>query len=549
MIRTRIKPIIYTVLVIHILTSLHAYADNVFDFFDSPESQELLDTADITTLLNRRCTLTPQFIVAFLVQAGIIPVLEEDFYLRTNNLNTRSLLDLPTFEPICSCETGKKWAVGFTAFYNQTTRMFYTADSDKLSSYIALCEETILQKIETALEPFIPDLQSRCLDVDFREIFRIFSNMAMQQRRTGFMIHGERQKKDWHIRFFFPLYYQELNYFLSPEEEDEIAREFGATSQAQEKDFDDTHFISDKLGFGDTRIEIDKKWIKRNSFVIRGGIMSTLPTAFAFKKGIRGRHFEKTSCQPPATIIHDLVCIAFDPDLTEPEKLEAALELLRVFGLGALDRLSAMLIEKPLGNEGHFGLGLLLRTKAKASHWSCASWASRAKWCNRFSAEYLFPAKNKRFYIPKNNAAEFNQRDFTNTDQAVDNLAFLEQTLVDRIYPRAFSVTVRPGMIFRWDSRCCYQGKLWGGTIGTDYWLQTAERQHTIHGCPEIVDDLNKAKAQSSLAQQLKLYGSMRWRVPQCTRTWFLSLNVDYTIFNTGIGQDFTLSFNAETHF
>jgi len=488
-------------------------------------------------------------IIDFLVSAGVIPILEEDFYLRTNNLNTRSLLDLPTFEPLCCCETGNKWAVGFNTFFNQTTRMFYSSDSDKLSSYLALCEETVLEKIENALKPFIPDLRDKDFDVDFREVFRIFSNMAMQQRRLGFMIHGERLIKNWHIRFLFPLYYQELNYFLTPCEEKEIAREFGATTQEQQDDFDDTHFISDKFGFGDTRIEIDKKWLKGDGYVVRGGLMSTLPTAFALKNGLRGRHFKKTSCQPPATIIKDLICLAFDPNLTEAEKLAVALEELSVFGLGALDRLSAALIEKPLGNEGHFGLGLLLRTKHKACYWSQAEWADNATWCNRVSAEYLFPAQNKRFFIPKNNKDEFDRRDFTNADQATDNLNFLEQTLVNRLYPVALPVTVRPGMIFRWDSRLCYQGKLWGGTFGTDYWLQPAEHLHTIHGCPEIVSQLNKCKAEAALAQQFKLYGSMRWKVPKPKRTWFLSLNLDYTVFSTGIGQDFTLSFNAETHF
>lgn len=544
----RVKHIVYSFLVASLFTTFQAQSSDIFDMFDSPDAEALLDSDDIATLLNRRCTLTPQDIIDFLVSTGVIPILEEDFYLRTNNLNTRSLLDLPTFEPICCCETGDRWAVGFNAFLNQTTRMYYTSESDKLSSYLALCEESILEKIESALEPFIPDLQAKGFEADFRTIFSIISNMAMQQRRVGFMIHGERLIKDWHIRFLFPLYYQELNYFLTPDQEDEIAAEFGATAESQRKDFDDTHFISDKLGFGDTRIEVDKYWIQKDYWLLRGGLMATIPTAFAFKKGIRGRHFKKTACQPPATLIEDLVCIAFDPDLTEPEKLAAAVEELRVFGLGALDRLSAALIEKPLGNEGHFGLGLLLRSKANACYWTKAAWAERATWCNRLSWEYLFPAHNKRFFIPKNNAAEIKQLNLTDEDQSVSNLAFLEQTLVDRLYPRAFPVTVRPGMIFRWDSRFCYQGKLWGGTMGTDYWLQPAEHLHTIHGCCDV-NTLNKAKAKPALAQQVKLYGSMRWKVPKCTRTWFLSLNLDYTIFSTGIGQDFTLSFNAETHF
>lgn len=549
MIHIRTKFIAYGLLIISLCAFKTHHAD-IFDFFDSPESQALLDDDDINTLLTRRCTLGPEQIIDVLVNdIGVVPVLEEDLYLRTNNLNTRSLLDLPTFEPICSCETGRKWSVGFTAFYNQTTRMFYDSDSDKLSSYLALCEETLLEKIETALKPFIPGFRSRGFNTDFRDILTIISNMAMQQRRVGFMIHGERRIKDWHIRFLFPLYYQELNYFLTPEQEDELAEAFGSDAESQREDFDDTHFISDKLGFGDTRIEIDKKWIRGDNYIVRGGIMSTIPTAFPFKSGIRGRHFHKTSCQPTSTLLEDLVCIALGSDLTDAQKLAAALAELRVFGLGALDKLSATLIEKPLGNEGHFGLGLLVRTKHKGCYWSSGRWADNATWCNRLSAEYLFPAHNKRFFIPKNNAAEFKQRNFNDPAQAVDNLAFLEQTLVNRLYPRAFPVTVRPGMIFRWDSRLCYQGKLWGGTLGTDYWLQPAEHLHTIHCCEEITSQLNEGKAKPPLAQQLKLYGSMRWQVPKPKRTWFLSLNIDYTIFNTGIGQDFTLSFNAETHF
>src|SRR5260221_3785965 len=106
MIPIRVKHILYRVLASSLFITFQGHASDIFDFFDSPESQALLDTDDMTTLLNRRpCTLTPNDIVSFLASAGVIPILEEDFYLRTNNLNTRSLLDLPTFEPICCCET------------------------------------------------------------------------------------------------------------------------------------------------------------------------------------------------------------------------------------------------------------------------------------------------------------------------------------------------------------------------------------------------------------------------------------------------------------
>ena len=52
----------------------------------------------------------------------------------------------------------------------------------------------------------------------------------------------------------------------------------------QDTDFQDAHFVSDQLGFGDARIEFDAILMDAEQYRVRLGGMATIPMALHLKK-------------------------------------------------------------------------------------------------------------------------------------------------------------------------------------------------------------------------------------------------------------------------
>src|SRR5207253_2818595 len=109
-------------------------------------------------------------------------------------------------------------------------------------------------------ESFLDEIQRRIEDlnlnlpVDLRSAIPLFAGMTIQERRTGFMMHGMRKWGSYRFRFWFPFYYNEANFFLTPEELDTIQSILGVTDPAEDTKFARRHLIADKFGFGDLRL-------------------------------------------------------------------------------------------------------------------------------------------------------------------------------------------------------------------------------------------------------------------------------------------------------
>ena len=72
-----------------------------------------------------------------------------------------------------------------------------------------------------------------------------------------------------------------------------------------------------------------------------------------------------------------------------------------------------MILETPMGNGGHFGLGVFARNRSPLTSFIKQDWARRVVMRSFISLEYLFPATEWRsFRIPVNEAL-FNARDLT----------------------------------------------------------------------------------------------------------------------------------------
>ena len=378
-------------------------------FFDDLDADQFLDNATDDFLgdadfvpMDMSRNITPAALVAILTSEEIAAdgILQEDFYLRTTPFNKRNVVDLPALELGPCCRT-RPCHYGLQIFWNQTSRMRFTKGSTNLACYLALSQQSLIQKLATLVTnisgggggDFVGDKEDFAkllskLDVD--KIFSLFRTMAVQERRIGFAFRFERVGECATLRTVLPLYYQERNFFLTDKEKEaaerELAEAFGESDTGNAEEFQDQHFVSDKIGFGDLRIEVDAQAYGSDSFLLRLGAQFTFPTAFAFKKGLKGNSFPKP-CNLPTFDLLKLGCIleGNDPD-NDAQEREDIFEILSPFFLEALDRLSANLLETGLGNGGHVGIGIVAHTE------TCV-WKVLEKFC-------FFPGmKKKRTYL------------------------------------------------------------------------------------------------------------------------------------------------------
>lgn len=513
--------------------------DFFFDDDDDPFVNEFLDTVGSDLPIRK---VDPSDIVNLLCQIGAKEILQTPFFLQTNSLNQRSLLDEPIFEPD-RCYFADPWVIGFQIFARKKDRSNFTFDCTNIDSFLALGEPTLIGRLENTLAIFQELLDQNLLDIN--KIFSLVSTTTVEERRGGFMFHVMRQWQDKTLRIFFPLYYLQSNYSLSKENQDFIANEFGISGEKQEDNFIKRHFISDAIGLGDTRLEFDFDLIERAAFAIRLGALATIPTAFKWGTGFKGTNFPKPSTFP----VFDFDALFRLAENPSEANTKTAISLLSQFLLGALDRISADLLDTTLGNGGHFGMGIFLRSHVPLYHLIGRSWTKNLVYASRISVEYLFPGTQKRFFINKIDEKEFD-RDFHNPNDAQANLDFLEEKFIERIYLRAFETGIQPGIIFRWTSKLCQQGKRWGFNIGTDFWMQDKEKFRTIFNIPRtVIAQLDITKAIPPVAYQGKIFGSIVYKAVRPKRTWFISLNADYTISNKGLGDDYGVSLNIETMF
>ena len=328
------------------------------------------------------------------------------FFYVSNITNQRSLLDYPTFEPFC-CYL-HQWVVGGHIFYNHMHRSNFTKDSTNLCSYLALSQPSFIGAIQNTIDQVKDLFSDDNFNIDIAMIFGLFETMTVQQRRAGIMFNAERISKRSNFRFFLPFYYLERNFFLTDEERAAVEAEFGVLGEEEQEEFQKAHFVSDKLGFGDTRLEWDRKFRPHKRFSFRLGLQATLPTAFRVVKEFKGTNFPRPREYPPPfdfcclfELVNEFINAEGNPE-KQQEIQQQGVDILTCTLLGALDRVAANLLDVPLGNNGHVGLGIYLRTKLKLRKiLPKRKWAQNLTWNGRISLEYLFPNRERRFFFQK----------------------------------------------------------------------------------------------------------------------------------------------------
>lgn len=488
---------------------------------------------------------SPSDILNTLDSIDAIPILEQNLYIRSNPLHLRDLLDLPIFEPQLSFYDDDSVA-GLQTFYTKAHDCDYTKNKDCISSYINLSEPTLIQALEDSAQKIKELFGTGEFNFNIAEVFNLFKNATIEERRLGGMFHIQKRSRRFNFLCFFPFYYRERNFQLTHNEKMLIDKAFNST----DPDFINDHLVSDSLGIGDTRIEFSGTLYKSKKAEFNLGVISTLPTAWSFKKGLIGRYFPKKCSQPTFDI--DELFTLFEDGITIGNQ-EAAFNLVTTFVLGALDRLSANLLDTSLGNNGHFGVGIFGRSHMHLSAILKRPWADKIVWNWRGSIEYLSGKELKRMFIKFPDPLEFEKRDFNTPDEilAQEYVTFLEQQLVDQFYPPFIETMVHPGLIIRSTNSFTYFPSHFGITAGSDFWYQTKEsfEINNIDASSNTLNVLRINTGKNVNAYQWKLLLQGMWKIERPKRDWIISLNGDYTLINYGIGKDWSLGFNFEAHF
>jgi len=497
-------------------------------FFD--ELTALLDEDD--SILERECTrFTPFNAVEMLTEPPFViqDFILEDLYLRTHGINQRSLQDYQHlfFRP---CKS-RDWQAMTQFFYNKTHKNNFTRDSVAIESYIALSNENLIQRAE--------DLE---LMINIPEVLGLFTNLKVQERRGGVMFGAFLNRDDLFFELRAPLYYLIHNLYLNQQEQDAIKNSplfddnDPDTSDSQEaRNFALQHLVSDQFGLGDTRINIFYKLVENNYFRIEAGPLFTIPTAFAFGKGLLGNHFEKTTPPPPFDW-EELLCLA----LTDPKDVPLAREIATNFLVGSLDALSANVLQSGMGNGGHFTIGLIYDQELTvAKHFDFKS---------RASVQYILPMVERRCYIQKKIASDFLDRDYTNESLADQNLAFLNQQTINTFYPLSFRTWIWPGFDLQLTTALHFYNENLSFIFGYDLWWNQREKLGTIKAPKTIRPTLRTDIARRPGMMQHKIFGYFTYCKKGGTNDWDLSIIGDKTFLSYGIGKDFTIALRFELH-
>ena len=84
----------------------------------------------------RQSCSNADIIVPPLNECKILDILKNDVFLKTSDLNARSLLDMPLFQT--AFPKNDALAININFFFNKTDRKFFTTYSDRIDSYLAL---------------------------------------------------------------------------------------------------------------------------------------------------------------------------------------------------------------------------------------------------------------------------------------------------------------------------------------------------------------------------------------------------------------------------
>lgn len=511
-----------------------------------PDIEALLDQDVIeleTPLPNQNTCFPTASIIALLTPPSafnILPILMEDLYKKTTGpVTRRSLLDEPALIP--DQFSNNYLSVNADLFYNFSPRVYFTKKSPFINSYIALNNQNIINELSN----------NEFITADIPGILGLFSTIKLQQHRAGLMAGVARQWDNWLLTARIPLYYMLENFYLTQSEINAIKNnpffdsdlDDAAAGEGREdevKQFALKHIVGDKFGVGDSRITLLGHIYKSPCKNLWFGLQGTFPTAKTFKRGLLGGEFDPTEPIPPFNLQHffDLFKCSSSTPVQETLATNVLKTELTNFLIDALDRLSTILINAPLGNGKHFGFGPEVDYR-----YTINDYASTHTYA---SLEVYTPHREHRFYLIQKQPQDFTH-DWSDPDLAGANLAVLNRLIVNTVFPVGIVTTVYPGLRFQMNHAFLYKSRHWDLRLGFDYWYQAKEHITPLLDIIPCDLPINIPKAYRPAAQQGKLFANVGYCGTLCNNTidWSASLVMDGTVFHSGIGENYSIVIRA----
>ena len=438
---------------------------------------------------------------------------------------------MPSLYPAVDFRDCEKLSLYMIPFYNQMRKAYYTENSPFISSYINLSTKDLIESLgeDTPLK-----------DAGFGEVLDLFQEMKVEERRLGAMFGVYDQSDHSIYNVYLPLYYIEHNFFLNNQEVNNLTnsqffKDYGVQPDTEgEQTFALEHLVNDRLGIGDTRVDIKTLAHQGETLNVWVGMQATIPTAMTFKDGVMGAAF-KPACVFPQfdlkNVMAGVVCNkagSFEYDKAKEQGIQLMVD--------ALDRLSSMLINVPMGNRGHFGLAPQITFNQQLT--SCIDLTTN------ICLEYFFNAKEDRFFLVNKKNINFNRNFSEDTESAaLSNLNFLSDQIINTLFPKFCNVNVTPGVLLKFNQKVEYHSYKWDFIVEFDFWRQAKEKI-------DLQDNLlDCSKGIRPAAYQGKIVGQWIYNFSGRAGGGKFGITSDVTVFNKGIGKDFTIGLYAGMDF
>jgi len=467
--------------------------------------------------------------------------LNETLYKKTSIPISRNLINYPTiqivsYQPI----DGRQFTTHL--FYNQTGKKQFRSldkgDGTRIGSYLNIENKSLLNVIDELTEsPLFPTSISK--NFDTRKFAKTLADARFEEHRIGIIGHYIH-KFDHEVSFEakLPIFWMVRNLNFTPREKNVIQKQLSIFEGAEfdEDAFSKKHLIFDALGLGTLELLLCKTFWEGNNWHVDIGGGLLLPTDYAFKRGLYGTYIEPKDKQPifPICDIFSIENPGFTPN---------GRTILEDYFLGALDQLSSILLQCPLGYNKHMAFELkLLAFWDINPHW---------KFNGQYTFEFLLPHEQQRFFIPVNSSVfseEFAALPETTAAQQQAKLTFLQERITTLFYPQVITTTIFPGHIFTSVSNLQRSYHDWNFTLGYSGWYQSGEK--ILKKKQFKHSHLNLSKSVNDHSYAAKLFGKVH-RTFQTRRHGDISLSLwaDGTVFNRGVGNDFTVGISFDSKF
>lgn len=458
-------------------------------------------------------------------------LLKDPFYLFTYPLKKRDMISLYKKQ---LDQAGD----GVTCLYYQMSKNYFTQSEGAIKSYVKLKQEALLEMID----------ERNFTDIAIPPVLSLFEPIKVQQRSFNLFFKKQFEYGNWTIMCLLPFSYQEQNFYLNFKERAAIQNyelfkpriaqattiEHGPAEKPKGQDtktFLRNHLLSDQIGFSDMHVEFSKIYKQWDYSYCVVGCDVTLPTAFAFKKGLIGNHFNKKYPTPDFDLHTDFL------DLYAERQYDQLKQNGIDFGVAVLDRLSTILLEQPLGNGRHC---------ACAPFFQLTVVMSSIELINRVAIEFQLPMYERRFFkqVPDKAAldAVATVDVFEITEQeAQDQINFLSKQLLKKLFPESYKTGVVPGLIFQADLMMRTLGKVWSLECGLQWWYQAKEYFTSVAAPSNDKKYLDlQAGRQGSAYQATCFFGITKQQAENDS----FGLRGSFCPISKQIGKAFSLSFS-----